>query len=369
MDPITIAIGAALARGLVQVGGKLLEKGVLDPALEPATKRLKKLIQRPYQGAEKDQALLGAVQAAFHEIGAPQEEDAAARYLLNLGFDQLQAGDNDALRQELARAVLLMTAPDPGLVPDNLWRSLRWPTSRRQVLVDFLVALRRHLDRHNDWGALIKYADREAVRRELRALGVDLARTATAVEQTATYVAELLRQRGLDPAKPDAQALAEYIDHLLETHSHISFLFIKPAGRRSRVRTEAELETVFVPLQVQDPETEERLRRLSQGRGTARRAPTLEQFGQPVKGSLPTVIRSFKSAVAKHINELRGSAGISVWQRNYYEHIVRSERALDAVRQYILNNPARWTLDRYNPAASGPDPLAADPWRLLQQNR
>jgi len=39
-----------------------------------------------------------------------------------------------------------------------------------------------------------------------------------------------------------------------------------------------------------------------------------------------------------------------VWQRNYYEHIVRNERELDAIRPYIRNNPLQWALDRDNPA-------------------
>jgi hypothetical protein len=44
MDPITLAVAVALAQGLVQVGTKLIEKGVVDPALEPATEQLKKLV-------------------------------------------------------------------------------------------------------------------------------------------------------------------------------------------------------------------------------------------------------------------------------------------------------------------------------------
>ena len=38
-----------------------------------------------------------------------------------------------------------------------------------------------------------------------------------------------------------------------------------------------------------------------------------------------------------------------LWQRNYYEHIVRSERALDGIREYIVNNPLKWHLDKENP--------------------
>jgi len=88
----------------------------------------------------------------------------------------------------------------------------------------------------------------------------------------------------------------------------------------------------------------------------------------PASGSLGAIVGSFKSAVTRRINALRGTPGAPVWQRNYYEHIIRSERALDAIRQYIAENPARWHLDRYNPNAVGPDPRARDLWRLLQND-
>jgi putative transposase len=81
-------------------------------------------------------------------------------------------------------------------------------------------------------------------------------------------------------------------------------------------------------------------------RGTARRAPTVERFGQPVVGSIPTIIRSFKSAVTKCINELRETPGTKFWQRNYWEHIVRNEPELNRIREYIHNNPAHWELDK-----------------------
>lgn len=37
-----------------------------------------------------------------------------------------------------------------------------------------------------------------------------------------------------------------------------------------------------------------------------------------------------------------------VWQRNYYEHIVRSDEALERIRHYIWNNPANWAADQEN---------------------
>jgi len=69
-----------------------------------------------------------------------------------------------------------------------------------------------------------------------------------------------------------------------------------------------------------------------------------EQFGRPVHGSLPTIIRSLKSAVSKRINRLGGTPAGSVWQRGYYEHVIRDERELKEHREYILQNPSRWSL-------------------------
>jgi putative transposase len=83
---------------------------------------------------------------------------------------------------------------------------------------------------------------------------------------------------------------------------------------------------------------------ITNGRGTARRAPT-ERFGKPVADSIPTIMRAFKSASTKHINVIRRTPGTPVWLRNYYEHVIRNDEELKAIRQYILNNPANWTTD------------------------
>ncbi len=74
----------------------------------------------------------------------------------------------------------------------------------------------------------------------------------------------------------------------------------------------------------------------------------VERFGDPIQGSMPTIIRSFKSAATKRINEMRSAPGTPVWQRNYYEHIIRDEETLNLIRQYIVDNPLNWALDREN---------------------
>ena len=102
---------------------------------------------------------------------------------------------------------------------------------------------------------------------------------------------------------------------------------------------------------------------VTDGRGTARRAPT-EGFGRPVADSIPTIMRAFKSASTKRINELRHTPGTPVWQRGYYEHVVRNEDELKAIREYILGNPARWNEDENNPVQTdcGRSQTKATPW-------
>jgi putative transposase len=83
--------------------------------------------------------------------------------------------------------------------------------------------------------------------------------------------------------------------------------------------------------------------------GAGYRAPTdhIEQFGKPIKGSLPTIIRTYKAAVTRRIG--REHNAVSIWQRNYYEHIIRDEKDLQRITDYIEANPSRWDEDDENP--------------------
>jgi REP element-mobilizing transposase RayT len=75
-----------------------------------------------------------------------------------------------------------------------------------------------------------------------------------------------------------------------------------------------------------------------------------EQFGKPTCNSIPTIVRSFKSTVTRQINTIRNMPGTPVWQRNYYEHVIRDEHELNGIRKYILYNPLTWERDVENPA-------------------
>jgi putative transposase len=65
---------------------------------------------------------------------------------------------------------------------------------------------------------------------------------------------------------------------------------------------------------------------------------------------LPEIIRAFKTFSSRKINDARDTPGIPLWQRNYYEHIIRDEGELYALREYIRCNPSKWGEDDENPA-------------------
>lgn len=104
------------------------------------------------------------------------------------------------------------------------------------------------------------------------------------------------------------------------------------------------------------------------GRGGSRTAPTGlhdTSTGRPddpdTRGSgiaapqrkpLGRLIGAFKTVSTRRVNEIRSTPGAKLWQRNYYEHVIRDDPSLRRIRQYIANNPSRWELDRENPTRS-----------------
>ena len=87
------------------------------------------------------------------------------------------------------------------------------------------------------------------------------------------------------------------------------------------------------------------------------RSPLLPfcEVGRPGPGprSLASFVAGFKSAATKRINVLRRTPGLAVWQRNYYEHIIRDEDDLHRIRQYVADNPLAWSMDEENHRLSG----------------
>jgi putative transposase len=78
-----------------------------------------------------------------------------------------------------------------------------------------------------------------------------------------------------------------------------------------------------------------------------------EAFRRPVEGSVPTIIRSYKSAVTKCVREAVAGSAIKVWQSNYFERVLRHGKEFGDASRYILENPLRWQLKKNLP----------EPWR------
>jgi putative transposase len=87
-------------------------------------------------------------------------------------------------------------------------------------------------------------------------------------------------------------------------------------------------------------------------RGTPCGYPDFEPSGKGKQPSLGGIVGSFKSLCVnswlKVIKEENINARGRFWQENYYEHVIRDEKEMDRIRQYIANNPLQWAFDREN---------------------
>ena len=80
---------------------------------------------------------------------------------------------------------------------------------------------------------------------------------------------------------------------------------------------------------------------VDEGRGGSRTAHTSATANGVLRKPLGHLVGAFKTVSTKRINKYRGTPGARLWQRNYYEHIVRNEESLRSIREYIANNPAK----------------------------
>ena len=72
---------------------------------------------------------------------------------------------------------------------------------------------------------------------------------------------------------------------------------------------------------------------------------------QGVINHAPTIgeiIRGFKARCTHRINQIQSNRGGYLWQRNYFERVIRNEQELATIRTYIDNNPTQWNTDKYN---------------------
>lgn len=63
----------------------------------------------------------------------------------------------------------------------------------------------------------------------------------------------------------------------------------------------------------------------------------------PKSGSISRIVGSYKSAVSKHAHRLGFECA---WQEQFYDHIIRNEKSLERITNYIRNNPRKWEEDK-----------------------
>jgi Transposase IS200 like. len=83
------------------------------------------------------------------------------------------------------------------------------------------------------------------------------------------------------------------------------------------------------------------INRVSTGGTTKSKNPML------MRQSLPYIIRQYKGRVSFEIHKTNSEFS---WQSRFYDHIIRDEKGLNAIREYIHNNPAQWEYDRNDPS-------------------
>jgi len=78
--------------------------------------------------------------------------------------------------------------------------------------------------------------------------------------------------------------------------------------------------------------------------------------------SVGSIVGAFKATVSRRINERLSTPGGGIWQRNYYEHVIRNDGSLERIRDYISANPAHWPVDPANPRREDLRTTTDEPW-------
>jgi len=73
-----------------------------------------------------------------------------------------------------------------------------------------------------------------------------------------------------------------------------------------------------------------------------------EQFQKPTRGTIPTIVRTFKAAVTRSARGVLKIRDQMIWQSNYFERALRDGKEVSLAKRYIVENPARWSWDEEN---------------------
>jgi formylglycine-generating enzyme required for sulfatase activity len=237
-----VAVAGALAGAAELVGGELMKEG-LKTAIKPASEQFGANFLHGYKARQHENHLrraLESTETAFRAapgISATQADAVLTRVA--------QLARNQQLQKQTLALLLTLDDDSPSRIPNDILRAFGLADELRPAFAQFLFALRLHFAQIETYKPLMQFAN------DLRAQ--------TKRDETNAWLAAMANAQGIVTTSDHAQALRDYLAHVRERNTYLSFLFVRPRSREAT--TEAELEAVFVPLQVHDPEQEEKIRR------------------------------------------------------------------------------------------------------------
>ncbi len=289
MDPFFLQLAGALAIGISTVGNKLIEKAVVEPLLKPAVEKIKRGLEARIQPQKRDEAIAEAIRQAAKDAAKTKDDSVAVKYMQRLSLQMLAEPENAALRDEIVRLMLLVSAADDAnLIPDLLLQRLRLSDDQRPALARFLFYLRQRLNALENFQPLFEAAHEQRVENALRQMENDLSTLSRTVEDTAEGKAVRVRAVKAD-WNPEL-----YLKYLAAECNRLNLSAVDPNEIKASGRGTVSLIDVYTDLEVTTPLREDQAEKKSQrsrkpiaeellARGEARRMTALEAVAQPDK--------------------------------------------------------------------------------------
>ncbi len=272
------------------------------------------------------------------ESGVERVSDAPKRRRRSIrlqGYDYTRQGAYFITICTRNRACLLgdivggrMHLSEAGRLAQAAWEDL--PHHYPHVQIDVWVIMPNHMH------GIIILTGTTTTATTMAETATTMAETATTMAETATTMAETATTMAETAMAETATAMAETATVMAETATTMAETATTMAETAT---TMAETATTMAETATTMAETV--------GAGL-KPAPTTPPTIPPTapRHGLSEIVRAFKTFSARRINALHNTVGTPFWQRNYYEHIIRNESALEQIRRYIVDNPARWSEDR-----------------------
>ncbi len=250
--PDWLPIASVLASAVLTVGNIMADEAAKTAARSLAEQFRDKFLRshKVEQHKEKLRAALEKTETAFQQSSYPPAQISAVLTRINALVT------NAALQNQALETMLLLDEPDPALISNDLLRAFGFAAELRPALAAFLFTFRIHFAQIQAYAPLMDFAGKQQTRQILRGILKLEARAVDQRDQMLAYLRALAKDRDIHLEADEGRALQRYQEFVVRKHHQLSLFFVPPPqGKPAQV----ELQTVFVPLAISDPETRERL--------------------------------------------------------------------------------------------------------------